>query len=133
MPLTYAEHEEADLTASQERARRVKPQFSEGDLVRVAGAQNQAEAEFVQNLLLDEGVPSTVRRAQGFDIPEFLAAGPREVLVPQSGVPTAREVLLQADMVPNPRPPIPASHTLIGLLVGLVVVAVVIFGGDAIF
>jgi hypothetical protein len=61
--------------------------------VRVAGARNQAEAEFLQGLLLEEGIPSLVRRNRGFDVPDFLAAGPRDVLVPQSGEPAARDAL----------------------------------------
>jgi hypothetical protein len=81
------------------RARKLKPQLAEGELVRVAGARNQAEAEFIQGLLLEEGVPSLLRRTAGFDVPDFLAAGPRDVLVPQSGVETAREVLLQAELI----------------------------------
>jgi hypothetical protein len=68
--------------------------------VKVAGAHNQAEAEFVQGLLLEEGVPSTLRRSAGFDVPDFLAAGPRDVLVPRSGVEVARDVLLQSDLAP---------------------------------
>ena len=68
------------------RARKLKPQLAEGELVRVAGARNQAEAEFIQGLLLEEGVPSILRRTAGFDVPDFLAAGPRDVLVPQTGV-----------------------------------------------
>lgn len=79
--------------------RKVKPQLSEGDLVMVAGARHQPEAEMIQGLLLEEGVPSTVRRTRGFDVPEMLAAGPRDVLVPRSGLETAREVLLQADLL----------------------------------
>ena len=77
------------------RARKVKPQLTEGELVRVAGARNQAEGEFIQGLLLEEGVPSMLRRSAGFDVPDFLAAGPRDVMVPQSGAQTAREVLLE--------------------------------------
>ena len=50
-------------------------------------------------LLLEEGVPSTLRRAAGFDVPDMLAAGPRDVLVPESGLEVAREVLLQSDIV----------------------------------
>ena len=50
-----------------------------------------------------------LRRTAGFDVPDFLAAGPRDVLVPESGAETAREVLLQADLAPTdgrePRPP----------------------------
>jgi hypothetical protein len=38
-----------------------------------------------------------VHRAPGFDVPEFLAAGPREVLVAASGVPAARDVLREVD------------------------------------
>ena len=54
------------------------------DLVKVAGAQNQPEAEFIQGLLRDAGVPSVVRRSGGADVPDFLAAGWRDVLVPAS-------------------------------------------------
>lgn len=80
------------------RARKVRPQYAEGDLVRVAGGRNQAEAEFIQGLLLEEGVPSLLRRSRGFDVPDFLAAGPRDVLVPSSGADPAREVLLSAQL-----------------------------------
>ena len=53
-------------------------------LVKVASARNQAEAEFIQALLREEGVPSMTRRSAGFDVPDFLAAGPRDVMVPAS-------------------------------------------------
>nr|MBA2637185.1 hypothetical protein [Solirubrobacterales bacterium] len=90
----------SDLPADlHERLRKVKPQYTEGPLVRAAFACNQAEAEFIQAMLLEEGVPSTVRRAQGFDVPDMLAAGPRDVMVAASGWTTAREVLLEADVV----------------------------------
>ena len=84
------------------RARKIKPQLAEGQLIKVAGARNQPEAEFIQGLLLEEGVPSLLRRSAGFDVPDFLAAGPRDVLVPESGVATAREVLLAADIISAP-------------------------------
>jgi hypothetical protein len=71
-------------------------QLAEGNFVKVAGAESQAEAEFLQGLLREEGVPSSLRRARGFDVPDFLAAGPRDVLVAQSDVRVARD-LLQAD------------------------------------
>ncbi len=77
------------------------PQIADGELVKVARAQNQAEAEFVQGLLLEEGVPSILRRSPGFDVPDFLAAGPRDVLVPAWAEPTARDVLLQTDPEPD--------------------------------
>lgn len=88
-----------ELSERHRRARKVKPQLSEGELVRVAGARNLAEAEFIQGLLLEEGVPSMLRRTAGFDVPDFLAAGPRDILVPVTGVDTAREVLLQAELI----------------------------------
>jgi hypothetical protein len=66
--------------------------------VRVASAANQAEAEFIQALLLEEGVRSVARRSAGFDVPDFLAAGPRDILVAVRDVPVARDVLLQSDM-----------------------------------
>ncbi len=77
----------------RERARKIKPQYSEGRLVKVAYAQNQPEAELIQGLLLEEGIPSMTLRAPGFDVPDFLAAGPRHILVPESGVEAAREAL----------------------------------------
>ena len=67
--------------------------------MKVVGARNQTEAEFIQSLLLEEGVPSMVRRTRGFDVPDFLAAGPRDVMVPESGVQVAREVLLQSELI----------------------------------
>ena len=49
-----------------------------------------------------------VRRSAGFDVPDFLAAGPRDILVPESGVETAREALygagLGAELASSSRP-----------------------------
>ena len=111
------------------RARKVKPQLAEGPLVRVAGARNQVEAEFIQGLLLEEGVPSMLRRSAGFDVPDFLAAGPRDVLVPQAGEITAREVLLQAELIGPQRPAriVSPGRLLAGLLVALAIGALVIW------
>jgi hypothetical protein len=110
------------------RARRIKPQYSEGALVRVVGARNQTEADFIQGLLLEEGIPSLQRRARGFDVPDFLAAGPREVMVPQSGVPAARDVLLQSELIGSEQPIRPWSATawrvMACLLIGLVLLGV---------
>jgi hypothetical protein len=66
---------------------------SSGKLVKVAYAQQQAEAEMIQGLLSEHGIPSMLRRAAGFDVPDFLAAGPREVMVAEEAVERAREVL----------------------------------------
>ncbi|HEV7614787.1 MAG TPA: hypothetical protein VGO36_01000 [Solirubrobacterales bacterium] len=52
-----------------------------GKLVKVAFARNQAEAEMFQGLLSEAGIPSTLKRSGGFDNPDFLSAGPRDVMV----------------------------------------------------
>ena len=78
-----------------------------GELVRIAAARNQAEAELIQGLLREEGVPSLVRRSGGFDVPDFLASGPRDVLVAARNAVTAREIL----GVPGPVPAPPQSAT----------------------
>src|ERR1700710_1449852 len=52
-----------------------------GKLVKVAFARNQAEAEMIQGLLLEGGIPSVLKRSRGFDAPEFMAAGPHAVTV----------------------------------------------------
>jgi uncharacterized protein YbaR (Trm112 family) len=93
MPLVHVPGAQSDATERQRKARKIKPQYSEGQLVKVARAQNQPEAEFIEALLLEEGIPSMLRRSGGFDVPDFLAAGPRDVLVPESGAQAAREAL----------------------------------------
>src|SRR3954468_13280389 len=133
MPLVYAGSVGRDLevTARQERARKIKPQLSEGELTKVAAGRNQAEAELIQGLLLEEGVPSMLRRSAGFDVPDMLAAGPRDVLVPRSGVQTAREVLLEADLLPTSGGGggDSAARVMVGLLSALVVVAIIAWIG----
>jgi hypothetical protein len=66
---------------------------SSGKLVKVAYGQNQAEAEMIQGLLSEHGIPSMLKRAAGFDVPDFLAAGPRQILVAEEAAEQAREVL----------------------------------------
>jgi hypothetical protein len=105
MPLILAgEDAAADVpppSEARERARKIKPEYSRGQLVRVAGGRNQSEAELIQNLLLEEGIPSMTRRSAGFDVPDMLAAGDRDVLVPESGAEAARDLLLAADLMPS--------------------------------
>ena len=52
-------------------------------------------------MLLEEGVPSLMRRSGGFDVPDFLASGPRDILVPASGATAAREILQLPEPVPG--------------------------------
>ena len=132
MPLVYVGRgEEEPVTASHERARKVKPQYAGGEPVKVAYARNQAEAELIQGILLEEGIPSFERRTRGFDVPDFLAAGPRDVLVPQSGAEAARELLGGEEVAPlsgargdgDERP----LRLLVGILAALAVGALVVW------
>ena len=117
MPLVYSGHTGADepVTEAHERARKIKPQFTEGQLVRVVSAQHQAEAEMVQGILLEEGIPSMTRRSAGFDVPDMLAAGRRDILVPASTGP-----------VQNP------ARLLVGLLAFVALVGVIAWVGTEI-
>ena len=65
----------------------------DGKLVKVAFAPSQMEAEMIQGLLSEHGIPSLVKRGPGFDVPEFMPVGPRQVFVAESAAQRAREVL----------------------------------------
>lgn len=95
----------------------------QGALVKVAWARNQAEAEMIQGMLEGEGIPSTTRRQMGFDVPDFLAGGPRDILVPAAGVEAARELL--GDEGPGPEPGAPPRVALLvaGILLGALLAA----------
>ena len=105
-----------------ERARKIRPEYTRGELVRVAGGRNQAEAELIQGLLLEEGVPSMLRRTAGFDVPDFLAAGPRDVMVPESGAAAAREALRLSDLAPSEGDGQPFGSLALRIFAGLLVI-----------
>ena len=71
------------------------------DPARSARATNQAE--LVQAPLIEAGIPSMLRRSREYDVPDMLAAGPRNVMVPSRAHDAAREVLLQAEIVNDNR------------------------------
>jgi len=97
MPLVYVgQGEQEPITDAHGRARKVKPQYIGGSLVKVAWTRNLSEAELVQGIMLEEGIPSVQRRTRGFDVPDFLAAGPRDILVPEAALAAARELLAGA-------------------------------------
>ncbi|MEA2190116.1 MAG: hypothetical protein QOI73_237 [Solirubrobacteraceae bacterium] len=131
IPLVFAQAGDGEEGPSPRArcARKIKPQYAEGALVRVVGASNQTEAEFIQGMLLEEGVPSTLRRTRGFDVPDMLAAGPRDVMVPASGHAVAREVLLQAELVGDEDPGTPVRQVLTFMLVTLAIVALIAWAG----
>jgi len=61
--------------------------------VKVAAAPDETDALLMEGVLKDVGIPSLIQRAAGFDAPDFLAAGLRDVLVPGSLVEEAKQVL----------------------------------------
>ncbi|HEX3040490.1 MAG TPA: DUF2007 domain-containing protein [Solirubrobacterales bacterium] len=66
-----------------------------GDLVKVAFARNQAEAEMLQGLLGEAGIPSVLKRSFGFDNPDFLSSGPRDVMVNAGDAQRAKDLLAE--------------------------------------
>jgi hypothetical protein len=61
---------------------------TDNDLVKVAYVSDKCEAELLQGLLRTADVSSVVRRAPGFDVPEFLAAGQRACPSPRPTSPS---------------------------------------------
>ena len=100
MPLVAASGGEEEVDERTRRARKIQPHLARGEPQRVMVVRNLAEGELIQGILLEEGIPSILRRTGGFDVPDMIAAGPRDVMVPASGVETARELLgVEADPV----------------------------------
>jgi hypothetical protein len=93
MPLIHAQTaREAELVTDgrHEHARKIKPQYAEGRLVTVARVENRIEAEFIEGLLLEEGIPCVLRASIAGYAP---IVDPRDILVPESGAQAAREAL----------------------------------------
>ncbi len=61
--------------------------------MKVAVAPNETSALMMEGILKDAGIPSLTQRAPGFDAPDFLSAGPRDVLVPDSLLGEAKQIL----------------------------------------
>ena len=119
---------------SDEQAQKVDPQYVGGAPVKVAYASNQVEAELIQGILLEEGIPSSQRRARGFDVPDFLAAGPRDILVPEAAYEAARSLIYESPALGRPRqgPFEPEgerpARLLAGLLIALGAAAAIVYG-----
>jgi hypothetical protein len=84
--------------------------------------------------LREADVGSVVRRAPALDVPEFLAAGPRDVLVAPSDVHIATDVLHPGE----PEPPSQMrrdrrSRVLAGLLIGAALVGLVVCVAAGVF
>ena len=61
--------------------------------MKVAAAPDETIALLMDGVLKDAGIPSLIQRAPGFDAPDFLAAGPRDVLVPDALLGEAKRIL----------------------------------------
>jgi hypothetical protein len=61
--------------------------------VKVTAAPDESSALLMEGLLKDADIPSLIQRAPGFDAPDFLSAGPRDLLVPASLLGEAKQVL----------------------------------------
>jgi hypothetical protein len=133
MPLVIAGGaEQPALGEAHGEARKIHPRFARGDLVRVAVGRHLAEAELIKGMLLEQGIPSLLRRSGGFDVPDFLAAGPRDVLVPASAEQTARELLSDAEAGAGDAAPEPASTRSEGIrLAAGMLAALLAFGAVA--
>jgi hypothetical protein len=92
MPLVSASasNEEPAVGERRETARKIKPEYAEGKLVKVAHAHDLAQAEFIAGLLLEEGIPSVLRASIAGYTP---MVDPRDIMVPESGAQAAREAL----------------------------------------
>ena len=127
-PLTYGGQPYDERAERRDRARKVLAQYTDGPPVTVATGRNQADADLIAGLLLEEGIPSLVRRSAGADVPEMLAAGARDVLVPASGAEAARQALLQAELHDRELPAGPApARLLAGLLAAVAGAAVIVW------
>ena len=72
--------------------RRARDPAPEPRWTRAAVALHQPEAEMLAGLLADHGIPAMIRRTT-YDVPDMLAGGPRELLVPADRELEARELL----------------------------------------
>jgi hypothetical protein len=90
MPLVHSGGAEHAASERQRTARKIKPQYAEGPLVKITRVSNQPQAEFIAGLLLEEGIPCLLRNSVAGYSPLI---GARDVMVPESGAEAAREAL----------------------------------------
>ncbi|HEX2129694.1 MAG TPA: DUF2007 domain-containing protein [Solirubrobacterales bacterium] len=119
MPLVYVgRREEEPITDPEMRARRVRPEYASGALVKVASASSHAEAELIVGILLDQGIPA--RTADDLASSVFPTSS-RAILVPESAYETARGLV--ADTAEHAVAPTQtgsaAKRLAIGMLVAL--------------
>ena len=61
--------------------------------VPVAFAANQTEADLIQGILREEGIPSLTQKPEGSFLTDLFAMGPRHIVVPASAEEKAKKIL----------------------------------------
>ena len=69
--------------------------------VEVAFASNQTEADMIQGILKDEGIPSLTRKPNGSFLTDLFAMGPRNIVVPASAEEKAKQILADYENIPE--------------------------------
>jgi len=111
----------------------LRPEYCGGALQRITVATSQAEAELVQGMLTEEGIPSVVTSSKSFDLADLTADGRRDVFVPEDGVEAARDLLClspEALATANAETPNP-TRLLLAILIGLLLLMAVAFAVGA--
>ena len=80
------------------RTSEAAPVGSEPQWTALTYAPNQPVAEMICNMLQESGLAAYHRRAQGFDVPDFMASGPRIVMVHRTTLENARAVIEPLDI-----------------------------------
>ena len=112
------------------RARKVDPRYTEGELVRVAGAMNQAEAEFVQGCCSRRASPRRCAARAASTCPTCSPRARATSSSPPRVMPPAREVLLQAEIVRDePVEMTSPTRLLAALSAAVAVVALIVWLG----
>jgi hypothetical protein len=106
----------------------VDPRHTSVRLVQIVQARNPTEAQLMQSVLEDAGIPSIDRPSRAFDILDLLAVGPRDILVSAAAAEDARALLgVEAPVVPVGSTPAafaePPSRLLAKLTLALVAAA----------
>jgi hypothetical protein len=69
--------------------------------VKVAYAANQAEAELIQGILREKGIPSITKKPNGTFLTDLFGIGPRQILVPASAAEESEKLLASVHQEPE--------------------------------
>lgn len=77
--------------------------------VKVAYAADQAEAEMIQGILREEGIPSVTSKPKDTFLTDLFAMGPRNIMVPASAEAKARQLLAEYRQDPEEDETLPGT------------------------